>query len=132
MREEISKLLNLTFLVHFFVAIIFGLVYLFLLDFYVDITGWPYKDPIAGRTLGAVFIGLAMASLLCWRETEWKKVKIVVQLEMIWLIIGTIVQFWGAFFANPRPPIIIWLNVVVMLFFCIAFSWFYYRQEMGK
>jgi hypothetical protein len=130
MREMISKLLKLTFLVHFFVAILFGLVYLIFLEFYVEVTSWPYYDPIAGRTLGAVFIGLGMASLLCWRETQWAKVKIVVQMEITWLIIGTIVQFWAAFYY--LPPIIIWLNVVVCLFFCIAFFWFYYRQEMGK
>jgi hypothetical protein len=132
MRETISKPLKLTFLVHFFVAILFGLVYLVFLEFYVEVTNWPYWDPIAGRTLGAMFIGLGMASLLCWRETQWAKVKIVVQMEIAWLIIGTIVQFWGAFFPIPHPPIIIWLNVIVCLIFCIAFCWFYYRQEMGK
>ena len=132
MREDISKLLKLTFLVHFFVAILFGLVYLIFLEFYVEVTGWLVVgyDPIAGRTLGATFIGFGVGSLLCWRETEWVRVKIVVQMEIAWLIIGTIVQFWAAF--SLFTPIIIWLNIVVCLFFAIAFSWFYYIQEMGK
>jgi hypothetical protein len=134
MREQISKPLKLAFLLHFFVAIIFGLIFLLFIEVYVDVTGWPYLDPIAGRTLGAAFIGFGMASLLCWRETEWSKVKIIVQMEITWLIIGTVAQFWAVFTMFPSiiPPFIVWVNIVIMLVFCIAFSWFYYRQEMGK
>jgi len=65
MKEKISKLLKITFLVHFFVAIVLGLIFLIFLEFYVIISSWLYLDPIAGRTLGAAFIGFGMASLLC-------------------------------------------------------------------
>ncbi len=130
MREKISKPLKLAFLLHFFVAILFGLTFLLFIEFYVEVTGWPYLDPIAGRVLGAAFIGFGMASLLCWRETEWTKVKITVQMEITWLIVAIVAQFWIVF--TLGLPIMGWVNVVIMLVFCIAFSWFYYRQEMGK
>ncbi|HUW89290.1 MAG TPA: hypothetical protein VMV43_02085, partial [Candidatus Nanopelagicaceae bacterium] len=69
MKEEISKLLKIGFLVHFLVSAIFGLIFLVVVESYVSLTGWPYLDPVTGRVLGALFIGLAVASLLAWRET---------------------------------------------------------------
>jgi hypothetical protein len=134
MKEEITKLLKLTFLIHFFVAIIFGLIFLLLSDYYLSITGWPSIDPIVGHsltgTLGAAFIGIALSSLLAWRETEWIKVKIIVQMEIAWLAIGLNFNLWIAF--TYFPPIIIWLHIIIFLVFLIAFSWFYYIQEIKK
>ena len=130
MKEEISKLLKIVFLVHFFVAIIFGLVFTFAVESYVSITGWPYLDPVTGRVLGAVFFGLSVASLLAWRETKWEHVKIIVQMEIAWLTIGTIVQIFSAFFFPV--PIVIWFQAAISILFLVAFTWFYYDQEMAK
>jgi uncharacterized membrane protein YagU involved in acid resistance len=134
MKEEITKLLKLTFLIHFFVSIIFGLIFLLLSDYYLNITGWPSIDPIVGQplsgTLGAAFIGFALSSLLAWRETEWIKVKLIVQMEIGWLAIGLNLNLWIAF--TYFPPIIIWLHIIIFVVFLIAFSWFYYIHEMKK
>jgi len=134
MKEEITKLLKLTFLIHFFISIIFGLIFLLLSDYYLNITGWPIIDPRVGHslsgTLGASFIGLALSSLLAWRETEWIKVKIIVQMEIAWLALGVIVNLWVAF--SLFPPIIIWVHIIIFFMFLIAFSWFYYIQEIKK
>lgn len=129
MKEENSKLLKIGFLVHFFVAVIFGLTFTIAIEYYQTLTGWPFLDPITGRVLGAVFLGLAVASLLAWRETKWAHVKIVVQMEVVWLAISAIVQIWAAF--AYAVPIIIWFQVAISIFFLVAFVWFYYDQEMG-
>ena len=130
MKEEISKLLKILFLVHFFVAVIFGLAFTFVAELYVSLTGWPYLDPITGRILGAVFLGLAVASLLAWRETKWEHVKIIVQMEITWLGISAVVQIW-AIFVFP-VPLVIFLQTAISIFFFVAFAWFYYDQEMAK
>ena len=127
--DEISSPLRLTFLIHFFVGIIFGLIYLIFLEFYNTLVGWTYDDPIAGRVLGAALIGFGVASLLAWRETEWVKVKIIVQMEIVWLTIAVVAQFWAAF--TLFPPIVIWVNIGLMIVFLVAFIWFYWRQEKG-
>jgi hypothetical protein len=133
MKEEISKLLKLTFLIHFFVAVIFGLLFTFLVELYVGIVGWPYLDPVTGRVLGAVFLGLAAASLLSWRETKWESVKIVVQMEIVWLAIALAVHFFSAFvFPGLVTLIIIWVQIGILIFFLAAFIWFYSDQEWGK
>lgn len=132
MKEEVSKLLKLTFLIHFFVAVIFGLVFTFLVEAYFGFIAWPYPDdPVTGRILGAVFLGLAAASLLSWRETKWESVKIVVQMEIVWLILGIVVQIF-AFFAYPGLPFMVWVQIGILIFFLVAFAWFYYDQEWGK
>ena len=131
MKEEISKLLKLTFLIHFFVAIIFGLVFAFLPDFYINLIDWPYPDPVTGRVLGALFIGLASASLLSWRETKWESVKIVVQMEVVWCRIGIAVQMFAAF-TDPLLPFMIWIQIGILIFFLVAFMWFYWDQEWAK
>jgi len=132
MKEDISKLLKLTFLIHFFVAVIFGLVFTVLVEAYFNFIGWLYlDDPVTGRVLGAMFLGLAAASLLSWRETKWESVKIVVQMEIVWLIIGIAVQIF-AIFAFPGLPFMIWVQTGILIFFLVAFMWFYYDQEWGK
>ena len=126
-----SITLKLTFLIHFFVAVIFGLLFTVLVELYVEVVGWPYLDPVTGRILGAVFLGFAAASLLSWRETKWERVKIVVQMEIVWLVIGTAIHFW-AVFTDPLLPFMIWVQTGILLFFVVAFLWFYYDQEWGK
>jgi len=131
MKEEISKLLKITFLIHFFVVVIFGLVFTVIVEIYLELVGWPYDDPVTGRILGAVFLGFAVASLLSWRETKWESVKIVVQMEIAWLMIGTAVHFF-AIFTEPLLPFIIWVQAVILIVFLVAFTWFYYDQEFAK
>jgi hypothetical protein len=130
MKEEISKLLKLMFLIHFFVAVIFGLVFTVIVEIYVELVGWPYLDPVTGRVLGAMFLGFAVASLLSWRETKWESVKIVVQMEIAWLVIGTAVHFWSIF--TESFIFMLWVQTAILLIFLIAFIYFYYDQEMAK
>ena len=130
MKEEISKLLKLTFLIHFFVAVIFGLVFTFLTELYVEIVFWPYLDPITGRVLGAVFLGFAAASLLSWRETRWESVKITVQMEIVWLAIAIVVHVW-TFLTHPFI-LMVWVQMGILIIFLGAFIYFYYDQEWAK
>jgi len=130
MKEEISKLLKLTFLIHFFVSVIFGLVFTVVVEIYVELVDWPYLDPITGRVLGAMFLGFAVASLLSWRETKWESVKIIVQMEIAWLVIGTAVHFFSIF--TESFIFMLWVQTAILLIFLIAFIYFYYDQEMAK
>ena len=130
MKENISKLLKLTFLIHFFVAVIFGLVFTVLVELYVDFVGWPYQDFITGRVLGAVFLGFAAASLLSWRETKWESVKIVVQMEIVWLALGIVVHIWAML--TDVFIFMLYVQAVILIFFLAAFIYFYYDQEWAK
>ncbi len=130
MKEEISKLLKLTFLFHFFVVVIFGLSFTFIVEIYAGFVAWPYLDPITGRVLGAVFLGFAAAMLLAWRETEWESVKIIVQMEIVWLAIGLAVHIWAIL--TEVFILMLWVQAGLLIFFLGAFIYFYYDQEWAK
>ena len=77
--------------------------------------------------MGAAIFGFGISSLLGWRETEWIKVKIIVQVEIVWLTVGIIMLFIGAFMYFP--PIFIWFIIAIFIAALIAFCLCYYLQE---
>jgi hypothetical protein len=124
MEKQISSGLKTTFLVHFIVALIFGLVNLLIPEVWGNL-GFPVKEPAAYRLLGAAILGFGASSWLAYRETAWDKVKIVVQMEIVWTILGTLVWLWGLLFAGL--PASGWVNAVILGGFAAAFSFFYSR-----
>lgn len=128
MKEQICKALKIVFLIHFFVSTLFGLVFLIFPEIHEIFLGWPYTvDPISSRILGAALLGFATASLLGWRETEWLKVKIIIQMEIAWLSVGVAISVISIFFFSPS--IILWFYIVIFIVFLVAFSWLYFKQE---
>ncbi|HLE29917.1 MAG TPA: hypothetical protein VI793_17455 [Anaerolineales bacterium] len=125
MDRQVSRGLKTTFLVHFIVGGIFGLIYLLIPEAWGNLVAWPVKEPAIYRLIGAALLGFAASSWLAYRETAWEKVKIVVQMEIVWPILGTLVMLWGLIFAGL--PAIGWLNAVILAGFAVAFSVFYAR-----
>jgi hypothetical protein len=90
------------------------------------LVNWPVQEPAAYRLIGAAILGFAASSWLAHRETAWERVKIVVLMEMVWTILGTLVMLWGLIFAGL--PAVGWLNAVILAAFAVAFSVFYFRK----
>ncbi|MFX1588980.1 MAG: hypothetical protein ACFFC1_12550 [Promethearchaeota archaeon] len=126
MREEISKPLKILFLVHFFLSIVFSLVFIIFWEVHYDFFEFP-SDPIASRAFGAALGGFAVSSLLAWRETEWIRVKIVVQVELAWLSAGIVAIILSIILDQATG--IIYLYLAIFIVFLGAFTWFYYQQE---
>jgi hypothetical protein len=129
MPGQISKQLKILFLIHFFVSIIIGLVFLIFVESFTALIGWPNTDPVAGRLLGASLLGYSTSSLLAWRETEWLKVKLIVQMEIVFCAVGSIVLLICVFIPTFALPFFTWVFIVLLLFFLIVFVWFYFQQE---
>lgn len=123
MDKKIKPGLKYTFLVHFIVALVFGLLYLLIPETYGDLVGWPVQDAAIYRLLGAALLGYGASSILAYRETAWEKVIIVVRAEIVWLALAVLVMLWGMLFASL--PAIGWLNTVLLAAFLVAFSVFY-------
>jgi hypothetical protein len=126
MEKQISSGLKTTFLVHFIVALIFGLLYLLIPEVWGNLISWPVKDPPVYRLLGAALLGFAVSSWFAYKEAAWEKVRIVVQMEIAWTILGTLVMLWGLIFAGV--PVFGWVNAVVLAAFAVAFAYFYSRR----
>ncbi len=126
MEKQISSGLKTTFLVHFIVALIFGLTYLLIPEVWGNLINWPVKEPPVYRLLGAALLGFGVSSWFAYKETAWEKVKIVVQMEIAWTILGTLVMLWGLLFAGL--PVMGWVNAVILAAFAVAFVYFYSRK----
>jgi hypothetical protein len=61
----------LEFLYYGIAALIFGMIFLFLTEFYLEIIGWPFSDPTLARVLGAALLGFWILQWLSFKENEW-------------------------------------------------------------
>ena len=125
MGTEMSTGLKATFLVHFVVAAVFGLVFLLSPDFFGSMVNWPIKDEAAYRLIGAAMLGYGASSWFAYRQTEWESVKIVVVAEIVWTTLGALVMLWGLLYANL--PSFGWVTAILLAAFAVVFTIFYRR-----
>ncbi|MGE5140275.1 MAG: hypothetical protein ACM3JD_12490 [Rudaea sp.] len=126
MKREILPGLRMTFLIHFIVGAVFGLGYLLIPDTAFGIFGLPLNDPVVTRMVGAALCGFAASSWWAWHETEWAAVKIIVEMEILWTVLGALVSIYGVLFAAYPPSL--WINALLMVLFAIAFGYFYLQE----
>lgn len=134
MATEISKGLKWTFFIHFIITLFFGVVFTILVDFYLQIIGWPYLDPVTLQLLGFTFHAFALSSFIAWRATEWEKVKTIVIMEIAWFMGGTYVMFWSLYLGLQYPfipvlPSMGWVYLIIFIAFLTAFIVFYIQHE---
>jgi len=127
MDEQIPYGLKITFFVHVVVAGIFGLVFLLIPEMFGGMMGAPIKEPSTFRLVGAALIAFAASSWFAYRETLWERVKIVVQMEIVWTILGALATSWGLMFEGL--PTADWMNVLILGAFAVAFIFFYSRRR---
>jgi uncharacterized protein YjeT (DUF2065 family) len=128
MEKTISPGLKVTFLAGSFVAGIFGLIYMLVPEAYQKLIGVPIKQPTettAFREFGASLLALATGAWLGFRETSVDNVKIVIQMVIVWMVLGALVMLWCLF--SFDLPAIYWLYFAIFAGFAIAFSVFYPR-----
>ncbi len=126
MEKQISSGLKTTFLVHVILGLAFGLTYMLIPEMWGNLINWPVQEPEMYRLVGAAILGFTASSWFAYRENLWEKVKIVVQMEIVWATLGTLVMLWGLIFAGL--PAIGWVNAVLLAGFAAAFSTFYFRE----
>lgn len=127
MDKQISSGLKTTFLIHFVVAGIFGLVLLLVPQMWGNLAGLEIVKTAIYRLVGAALLGFAASSWLAYKETVWERVRIVVQMEIVGSALGALVILWGLAFEGLPP--LEWMNVVILAGFAIAFAFFYSRAR---
>lgn len=129
MNKPISSGLRTTFLVHFILGLIFGLLLLLIPETYLGMFSWKVVLPSVYRLVGAAILGFTMSSWFGYRAATWDQVRIVVLAELVWAPLAALVMLWGMI-AGDFPPSA-WINVVIFGGFAIAFWIFYNQQEAG-
>ena len=118
-----SRGLKITFLVHAFVGLVFGLVLSLVPATWATLANWIPFDATVTRLYGTVLLGLCVSSWLGYRATRWDEVRIVVQMEIVLTVLGGLIGLYSALFAGAPP--FIWVSIVIYLGFAIAWIYFY-------
>jgi hypothetical protein len=122
-----SNITRISFLIHTFVSLIFGIPLLLVPGGFLDIFGWAPVDPLISRLLGAALIGMAWTSLRGWRASDWSEVGIIVEGEAIFCVLGCIGLARHLFFA--WYPFMVWFVFALMLIFAIVWIIAWIRKE---
>jgi hypothetical protein len=125
MEKQIPKGLKVTFLVHLVLAVIFGAGFLLVPEVVTGLLGARALEPTTFRLVGAAMLAFGASSWLAYRETLWERVKIVVQIEIVWTVLGVLATLWGLMFEGL--PAADWMNVLILGAFAVAFAYFYSR-----
>ena len=124
--NKISSGLKTLFLVHFIVGLVFGLAYLFIPGTFMAWFGVTLKDEFPWRMVGAAVLAFTASSWFAYKADVWDKVGIVVMAEICWTSLAALVGLYGLFFAGQ--PTILWVNVILMACFAVAFGYFYSKK----
>jgi len=125
---EIPSILRYIFLLHFIVAMIFGVWFFLGVEIYGDLVAWPWMDPVSGRIMGSMLIGYGVASILGYRATSYEEVKILVIAEIVWCLFALVSQLW-MIIVYPTIPLAGWLNVSLFGVFFVLFLYVYYTTK---
>lgn len=130
MQKQVLPGLRTTFWVHLVVGAIFGLGYLLIPTVVAGIVGMQVADEVPFRLVGAAILGFAASSWWAAHETEWERVKIVVEMEIVWTVLATLVYLFAI--VATGYPAGAWLGVIIMALFAVAFGYFYTQQSAAR
>ena len=89
MKGQTSKGLRIAILVYTIYSVLYGLLHV------VSPEMVQAKDPAIERVLGAAVLAFALGAGLAYLEKAWDKVRIVVLVQVAWMILYTITMAWG-------------------------------------
>ena len=129
MAKELLKGLEIVLLVHFILGLILGILFLFIPEKYCTIIGVVMADHGLLRLVGAASLALGSSSFLAYRSKDWEKVKLLVQMDLIWLVSAIVGLVW---WLVESGPLVAWWVFGMFIAFLGAFIYFYILQEKGE
>jgi len=118
-----SKALKFTFLIYAVVAVLFGAPLLIIPGrflWWVRWGTWVTIDPLMSKLVGAALLALAWSSFRGWRATDRAQVAILVEMEVVFAVLGS-VSWLYKLLTSPYPyPARVWIVFAILALFAIA------------
>ena len=124
MKAQTSKGLRIVLLVYTIYSIIYGLLHV------VSPELMMAKDPAIERVLGAAVIAFAFGAGLAYLERAWERVKIVVLVQVVWMILYIITMGWGILVGGI--PAEAWMPTMIGAIFAVVLMTLYIRENRIK
>jgi hypothetical protein len=127
-ENKYPVMLKYTFVLHFLVAWLFGIWLFALPDTFNTFIGHTTPADAVNIAYGALLIGIGLTSLLAFRAGDWKSVKILVEMELVYTpiaIIGGIISL----LAGSYPAWFLYFYMIIMALFFILFLIPYYQSK---
>lgn len=143
MNAPISGRLKLVFLVHAIIGFLIGLGMLF---FPVTVFSWfsiNVEGMVFERLLGIAILSFGLSSALAYFQNRFESVKLLVQLEIIWTLLATILLIWAALSLEDYPALYsgyelgtarlwVWADAILMGLFFVGFGGCYLFDEKSE
>jgi hypothetical protein len=139
MDAPISNSLRVIFIIHMIVALVLGAtlwiipgrtltflgwvpeqVYLPQSD--VSIPGTSFVDGVLTRLLGAAILALGFASFVGWRASQREQVNLLVQVEFVYCLLGTVAILVGIRALGRPVPVIGWVITAILVIFSVVWG----------
>ena len=121
MNGQTSKALRITLLVYTLWWAIYGLLHV------VSPELMMAKDPAIERVLGAAFLAFALGAGMAYREKARERVKIVVLVQIAWMILYAVTMAWGLLAGGI--PAAAWPPTILGAVFAILLAALYTREK---
>ena len=110
---------------HFIVALVFGVLLLAFAGRFARWVNWSYYDPTFAKMLGAALFGLSIGSLLAARDPL--KHRVIVQMEIVYTLVASVAVLYRLVRYDSTTPTFAWVPFAVTAAFFVLFSLTYPR-----
>ena len=124
MKGQTSKGLRIVILVYTIYSVLYGLLHV------VSPEMVGAKDPAIERVLGAAVLAFALGAGLAYLERAWDRVRIVVLVQVAWMILYTVTMAWGILAGGISA--VAWPAAIIGAIFAVLLTVLYIREERVK
>jgi membrane associated rhomboid family serine protease len=121
MKGQTSRGMKIAVLVYAILWGLYGLLHVFAPEL------MQAKDPAIERVLGAAVVAFALGAALAYVERAWDRVRIMVLLQVLWMILYTVTMAWGILAGGITA--VAWPPTIIGAVFAALLGILYVREQ---
>jgi hypothetical protein len=122
-----DRIAKYIFLLHFILALIFGVWFFLAPESWNEITGWP-PEVASGRIVGVGLLTMAIGSFLAYRASSWAELEIYLVMELVWNILALVGMLWSYVTMALPPAALLMAGLLALFSVLYLYVYFMLRQ----